>query len=197
MVASEAVHARMRRVWGEVSARFAAYELVVPGSASFICQAEACEAQCCRAFSVNLGDAEMERFGKESGKTPIEFLECEDGKPIALPLAQPYLLARAGGRCKQLGTDLACGEYAGRPNACRLYPHFVIFVDPETARPVYAELEGMERSFRAALESGSAEPYAALLLRHTDCPGFTGPAMSEPDWRRLFEATYQLQYAAG
>ncbi len=196
MVASAALHARMEKAWGEVSARFSAYELVLPGSPAFVCQAEACQAQCCRAFSVNLGDAEVERLARENGTAPIEFLECEDGKPIALPLAQPYLLARAEGRCKQLGADLLCGAYAGRPNACRLYPYFVIFVDPGTARPVYAELEGMEPSFQAALGSDTVGPYEALLLGHTDCPGFTGPAMSEREWRQLMEETYRLQFGA-
>ena len=196
MVASAAVHAHMRRAWAEIAPRFSAYELVLPGSSAFICQAADCGARCCRAFSVNLGEAEAERFSRTSGLQRAEFLECEDGRPIALPLAQPYLLARAGGGCKQLGADLGCAQYEGRPNACRLYPHFIIFVEPETARPVYGELEGMERSFLAVL-GGDAGPYAALLLRHVDCPGFTGPPMTGGQWQELFEETYLLQYAPG
>jgi Fe-S-cluster containining protein len=196
MVPLAAVYARMRTVWTGVAQRFSGYQLVLPGSEQFICRAEHCGAQCCRAFSVNLGQADAERFAQASGLQLAEFLECEDGKPIALPLAQPYLLARADGRCRQLGADLSCGQYEGRPNACRLYPHFIIFVDPVTAKPVYAEMEGMELSFSAALGSDTAGPYAALLLRHTDCPGFTGLPMSEPGWKQLFEDTHRLQYGA-
>jgi len=35
-----------------------------------------------------------------------------------------------------------------------------------------------------------------LLLGHIECPGFTGPPISEPQWRALFDSTCQLQYPA-
>lgn len=184
----------MRSVWELVAERFSAYQLTLPGSPTFICQPHTCDAQCCRRFSVNLGEAEVDRFAKASGLQLIEFLECEEGKPIALPIAQPYLLARGDGACKQLGSDLGCGQYQGRPNACRLYPHFILFIDPETARPVHGDEPGMSRSYAAALAGEEPAPYVPLLLRHVDCPGFTGAPMSDADWAALFADTYLLQY---
>lgn len=131
---------------------------------------------------------------RTSGLQPIQFLESEDGEPITLPLAQPYLLKRAGNGCAQLQDDLGCGQYESRPNACHLYPHFVIFVDPQTARPIHLELPAMRDALAAALNGGGGSAPIALLLRHTECPGFTGPAMSEDDWRALFAQTFELQF---
>ncbi len=198
MVAPAASYALMETVWKRVSARFSAYQLALPGSSRFICQASACGAQCCRAFSVNLGEQEVRRFSAASGLSAAEFLECEEGEPIVLPLAQPYVLARENGQCRQLGGDLGCGNYAGRPNACRLYPHFIIFIDRESMRPVHGDLAGIRRSFEAAQsrDDPTCAPYVALLLRHVDCPGFTGAPMSEAEWQELFAETFALQYEA-
>lgn len=182
--------AGMQRTWDGIKERYQAYGLALPGSARFICQAELCDAHCCRAFSVTLGEAEASRMERESGLQPVQFLECEDGKPIALPLAQPFLLARSDNRCRMLGDDLACTQYHGRPNACRLYPHFVVFIDEAASRPVTADLDGIVRSF----ESPSEGPYVPLLLRHVECPGFTGAPMARTEWETLFRDTYQLQY---
>lgn len=195
MVASPPLYARMRTVWDLVAPRFLAYQLVLPGTPAFHCDPLLCDAQCCRLFSVNLGDREVQRFAREHRVAPIDFLECEDGKPIALPLAQPYVLARENGACKQLARPaLSCTTYEGRPNACRLYPHFVVFVDPATARPVHGDLEGMLASF-AALPDAEPAPYVPLLLRHTDCPGSTGAPMDAHAWWNLTSDTFRLQYA--
>lgn len=183
----------MASAWELIAARYAAYALGLPGSSRFECQAELCQAHCCRAFSVNLGDAEVARMERESGLQPLHFLECEDGEPLRLPMAQPYLLARAQNGCRLLGEDLGCTEYHGRPDACRLYPHFVVFVDPANGRPVTADLREMAASFAAALEGGEGR-YVPLLLRHIECPGFTGPPMAHREWEALLRATYQLQY---
>ncbi len=184
----------MHSVWESVAERFTAYTLALPTSPAFICQPQVCDAQCCRRFSVNLGDTEAQRFAKASGLQWSDFLECEDGKPIALPIAQPYLLARSGGACKQLRPDLGCGQYEGRPNACRLYPHFILFIDPVSARPVHGDEPGMARSFSTAMAGAEPAPYVPLLLRHVDCPGFTGAPMGETEWARLFTETRLLQY---
>jgi hypothetical protein len=186
----------MRTVWESVAGRYLAYRLALPGSETFICQAELCDAYCCRAYSVELGEAEVERMARASGLQPVTFLESEGGEPIRLPLARPFLLRREENRCAQLRTDLGCGQYDGRPNACRLYPHFVLVFDPDSRRPVHSD----EDAIRAAVEasvSGSDSKCVALLLRHIECPGFTGPPMKERDWRELFEETYRLQYAGG
>jgi Fe-S-cluster containining protein len=183
---------RMRRTWEAIAARYQAYHLALPGSARFICQAELCDAHCCRAFSVNLGDAEVARMQRDSGLELVEFLECEDGAPITLPLAQPYLLGRGDNRCRLLAENLSCTQYHGRPNACRLYPHFVVFIDPIANRPVTADLEAIGQSFAQA-----AGPLVPLLLRHVECPGFTGPPMEAPEWEALLRDTYALQYHAG
>ncbi|MEO9255803.1 MAG: YkgJ family cysteine cluster protein [Tepidiformaceae bacterium] len=184
---------RMQSTWESLSARYEAYQLALPGSPQFICQPQVCNAHCCRAFSVNLGDGEVERMQRSSGLQPIQFLESENGELITLPLAQPFLLKRAGNHCAQLRDDLGCGQYEGRPNACHLYPHFVIFVDPGTARPVHLELPAMQEAVASAI-SGEGDSHIALLLRHTECPGFTGPAMSLGEWRTLFTQTFALQF---
>ncbi len=132
-----------------------------------------------------------------SALPPVAFLESEHGAPIHLPLAQPFLLKRSNNHCALLRDDLACGQYEGRPNACRLYPHFVLFIDPSTRRPLHADLDVMTASFEATLAGATPTADARcvpLLLRHIECPGFTGPPMSTEDWRSLFAETFRLQY---
>ena len=184
---------QMNSAWASVVQRLGAYTLALPGCATFICQPETCDAHCCRAFSVNLGEQEVARMQAASGRQPVTFLESEDGKPITLPMAQPYLLKRAENHCAQLSPNLTCGEYEGRPNACRLYPHFVIFVDEQTGRPVSGDPSGMLRSIQPLLTGRPFHPYVPLLVRHIECPGFTGPPMDETAWRTLFAETARLQ----
>lgn len=179
--------------WERVRQRFGAYSLVMPGSPSFICQPTVCTAHCCHAFSVSMGESEAERMTRETGMQRVRFLELEDGEPISLPLAQPYLLAREGGHCRFLGADLGCTVYSGRPNACRLYPHFVVFFDPGAGKmttPQPAEA----RTAVETLLSGEPPPFVPLLLGHVECPGFIGEPLSEAAWRSLLAATCQLQY---
>lgn len=185
---------RMRAAWAALAPRFTAYELVLPGSPAFICKAERCESHCCRIYSVSLGDRELARLSKWSGLAPVELVESENGSPIALPLAQPYLLARGNGQCALLAEDLRCGQYHGRPEACRLYPHFVVCLDEATGRPVHADTDAMAASLAAVLTGREPEPYVPLLLRHLECPGFTGPGISEDSWLDLFGETFRLQY---
>lgn len=184
--------ARLRETWKKIEARYEAYALLLPGAPSFICQPRACDAHCCRKFSVSLGERERERMERLMSFSPAEFLECEDGRPIELPLARPYILRRAGNGCALLGTDLACTGYAGRPDACRQYPHQVVFVDTAgnpLRRPGPAAAESVNRLAKGQ-EPGDA---IALLLRHVECPGFTGPALSPGDWGALLVATFRLQ----
>ena len=184
----------LKSAWDHVASRYAAYELVLPGSATFVCQAELCDAYCCRAYTVNLGEAEVQRMARESRLEPSRFLEYYDGLPLALPMAQPFLLRREENRCALLGDDLRCGQYHGRPDACRLYPHFLVFIDQATWKPVYSDTGGFERSVAAFVE-GREDALVPLLLRHVECPGFTGPPIAEEAWWELFESTRALQYA--
>jgi Fe-S-cluster containining protein len=184
----------MRNAWARVSARFEAYRLVMPGSPRFICQPEVCTAYCCHAYSVSLGDAEVARFRHFEGLEPVEFLELdEDSKPIMLPMAEPYVLARQDNHCKMLSPELGCSAYHGRPNACRLYPHFVVFWDTVEHRAVTIPTDETAAAFDWARD-GHPPPLLPMLLGHAECPGFTGEPLSEEDWRDLFESTYQLQY---
>jgi Fe-S-cluster containining protein len=185
----------MRAVWEGVAERYLAYRLALPGDATFVCQAELCDAYCCRSYSVGLGDAEVARMQRISGLQPVEFLESEEGEPIRLPLAQPFLLRRRENRCAQLRADLSCEQYEGRPNACRLYPHFVLVFDPKSERPVHADEDAIRAAVTASM-TGAEAACVALLLRHIECPGFTGPPMTDAAWQRLFEETYRLQYSA-
>ncbi len=161
--------------------RYPAYSLVVPGDPSFVCQASSCEALCCHRFSVPVSEAGAGRMERSSGLPRRAFLECEDGVPIALPMVEPYLLRRSDGHCSLLRADMACGQYEGRPDACRLYPHQVLFLD-STGMP------------QETLPRGEAEP---LLIRHNDCPGFTGPPLTPDEHHATLRATATMQYGPG
>ncbi|MBI5946693.1 MAG: YkgJ family cysteine cluster protein [Chloroflexi bacterium] len=184
---------RLVAAWQRVESRYRAYGLLLPGQPSFICQPQACDAHCCRSFSVSLGDHEVQRMQATAGLSPVEFLESEEGEPIALPLARPYLLARVENRCALLSPDLACGRYEGRPDACRLYPHQVLVVDETTGRPSAtasgAPVAAVDQFLRG--EPGGTLP---LLLRHLECPGFTGPPLTAAAWAVLLRNTCELQY---
>lgn len=192
-VTTQATFGHVAGAWERVRERFGAYSLVLPGTPSFICQANLCTAHCCHAFSVNLGEAEADRMARETGMRRVQFLELDEGEPIALPLAQPFLLAREGGHCRFLGPELGCTVYSGRPNACRLYPHFVVFVDAGTGKVTTPAPADARRAVDALLAGQAASP-VPLLLGHVECPGFTGDPLSEVAWRDLLAATYQLQY---
>lgn len=184
----------MNEAWGELEERLAAYRLVLPGTPSFVCQPNVCTAHCCHAFSVNMGDAEAARMTRETGMQMVQFVELDDGEPVTLPMAQPYLLARQEGHCRFLGEDLGCTVYTGRPNACRLYPHFVVFWDAVARRPLFAGKPEFAAAVEATLAGEETSPLP-LLLGHSECPGFTGPPLGEPEWRALFGETYHLQFA--
>ena len=133
-------------------------------------------------------------MARESKLEPSRFLEYYDGLPLALPMVQPFLLRREENRCALLGDDLRCGQYHGRPDACRLYPHFLVFIDQAAWKPVYADTGGFDRAVAAFVE-GREDALVPLLLRHVECPGFTGPPVSVQAWWELFESTRALQYA--
>ena len=181
----------MRGAWSVISPDLSGYDLVLPGSPSFVCRAEACSAHCCKAFSVSVGDREVERMAAESGLQPVEFLELEGGEPITLPLAKPMLLARAEGNCALLGDDLRCTQYHARPDACRLYPHFVIGFDPATAGARWGAADEVWEAARAFVAGGYME-LMPLLVRHMECPGFTGPPLGEEARALLLESTARL-----
>ena len=192
-VVSNVVYGAMEDAWKELEGRLAAYRLVVPGTPTFICQPEVCTAHCCHAFSVNMGEGEAARMTRETGMQMVEFVELDDGEPVTLPMAQPYLLARAEGQCRFLGEDLGCTVYPGRPNACRLYPHFVVFWDAEERRPLFAGKPEFAGAVEAVL-AGNANSPLPLLLGHSECPGFTGPPLEESAWKSLLAETYHLQF---
>jgi hypothetical protein len=187
----------MQRTWAGVAGRYEAYQLVIPGVPGFICQPDVCTARCCHVFSVAVSDSDVGRMTRESRMQPMQFLESEDGSPIRLPLAHPYLLARQENHCRMLGSDLGCTQYHGRPDACRLYPHFVVFIDPATGRPVHDPPESATATVEAVAAGGYAAGLVPLLLRHFECPGFTGPPMSFTDWNRLLLDTFRMQYSKG
>lgn len=189
--------ALMEAAWSSIRDRFAAYELVVPGVPAFRCQPSLCNAHCCRAFSVAMDEADAERMQSESGLVRPSFLETDDGELLTLPLAHPYLLQRREGACMFLdGEDLGCEQYTGRPNACRLYPHFLLWWDSSAARVVQpADVDG--RAAIVAAAGGEAGALVPLLVRHVECPGFTEGPLSTAAWRDLLQSTFRLQYPGG
>lgn len=185
----------MTDAWEKMSERFAAYSLVIPGTTAFRCLASECTEHCCNRYTVNLSAHDVDRVVRVSGLAPRAFLECEDGEPLALPLAQPYILARAGGTCVFLAGDMSCGHYEGRPNACRMYPHFVLFVDRETGKPTYGDTTAIARSFADWLAGGEAS-LVPVLMRHRACPGFEGARkLGTDEWLEILRGTARIQYA--
>lgn len=194
--AKERTLAAQQRAWKAVESRFSGYALLMPGDPQFVCLATDCPAHCCRKYSVSLGADEVDRMVRASGLQPVYFLESEDGEPISLPLAQPFLLAREDGACKLLGDQMLCGQYEGRPDACRQYPHHVLFIDTEEEKPVYGDLQRMAEAMAWFGEDDSSEPSCVpILVRHLDCPGFDGVPLAEADWLELIHETTHLQYA--
>ena len=190
----EAMQPVIGAAWAVLAPRWEAYRLVSTGDPSFICQPHDCDAHCCRKFTVSLGQAEVDRLQRSSELLPAEFLEVENGRPVTLPLANPYVLARRGNGCALLGDDLSCTQYHARPGACRLYPHFVVAFDTAAGRPARVPDMGLSELV-ANLLSGRAETVVPLLLRHVECPGFTGPPLSDEAWAELFRATAAMQSA--
>ncbi|MBN9494417.1 YkgJ family cysteine cluster protein [bacterium] len=186
----------MADTWQTISSRYAAYTLAMPGAATFRCQPELCDAHCCRAFTVNLGESEVSRMAASSGLPASRFLESSHGEPLALPLAQPYILARRHNRCALLGPSLTCSQYEGRPNACRLYPHFMIFFDRVSGRPVHGHTGAVRESIDALRTGHEFGALVPMLVRHVECPGFTGEPMTAGEWLALVTQTYALQFPA-
>ncbi len=185
----------MASAWQIMAQRFPAYELVVPGTTAFECLVAACTEHCCNRYTVNLSERDVDRVASYSGLSPRDFLECEDGEPLALPLAQPYVLARSHNTCLFLGEDMACQQYLGRPNACRLYPHFVLFVDGDTGDPTYGDMPAIEHGFRRSLR-GQSSHLVPILMRHRACPGFAGDRLlPEVEWLTILRETARIQYA--
>ncbi len=184
-----AAAAALRELWTRVEARYGSYRLVLPGEPRFICQPRECDAYCCRAFNVALREDEAERLRAASRLDPARFLESEDGEPIALPLATPFVLGRRDGRCVFLDADLACEQYEARPGPCRSYPHQVVFLDAASGRPARPSPEAARRAVEAVIAGRPAAGATPLLLRHDQCPGFTGPPTTEAEWAALLRET--------
>ena len=181
----------MESAWAAVSNRYEGYRLVLPGELSFLCQPDLCEAHCFRAFHVALGEEEVERLAVVE---PVSrFLEHEDGEPVNLPLARPFVLARQGGQCIFLSEELSCQGYQARPDACRLYPHQVVFVQAEVGRPSRPPINEALRALNALISGEYPGPLVPLLLRHVECPGFTGRPMTADEWAEVLSDTYALQ----
>ena len=186
----------LKAAWASVAARHAGYRLTLPGDAGFICQPRACDAHCCRAFHVAVNGAETARLTAAGAGPPSRFLESEDGEPLELPLARPFVLARRGGGCVFLDRDLACERYGARPAACRLYPHQVIFVDRARGRLARLTAEAERRAVADAIAGRAGLAATPLLLRHGECPGFTGPPLPADDWAALLRETHALALEA-
>ena len=180
----------LEALWASVRGRYGSYRLVLPGDPSFICQPHECDAYCCRAFNVSVGAREAERLRESSGLPASRFLESEEGEPIALPLAAPFVLGRREGHCVFLSAELTCEQYEARPHPCRSYPHQVVFVDVASGKPAQPSPEAGRRAVEAAAAGRLEEGPAPLLLRHDQCPGFTGPPSTEGAWGDLLRETY-------
>ncbi|MEZ4492298.1 MAG: hypothetical protein R3C29_03160 [Dehalococcoidia bacterium] len=122
---------------------------------------------------------------------PCNSLESEAGTPIT-PAACEALPPAPGRKPLRHASlpDLGCSVYSGRPDACRQYLYQVLFASVEggIARPSRDEA-------LALLASDSGAGPVALLVRHIECPGFTGEPLSSADWRTLRQSTLALQFA--
>ena len=183
--------AALESAWARVRERYGSHRLVLPGEPSFRCRPHACDASCCRAFNVALDGGEAERLRTATRWPASRFLECEDGEPIALPLAKPFVLGRRDGRCLFLEPDLTCAQYEARPDACRSYPHQVAFVEGTSGRPVQPSAEAGRRAVEAVIAGQTPPGPLPLLLRHEPCPGFEGPPSTAEAWAALLRETYR------
>lgn len=191
---TEVRFASLVHAWNTVAPKYEAYKLVLPGDPSFLCQPQECDAYCCRTFSVSLGDREVARFERESGLKRASFLELEGDEPIALPLAQPYLLARTDGCCSMLGGDLSCTRYGARPDACRLFPYQLLFIERREHRNVRPSEAERSTAVAAMLRGAADGGLAAFLVGHAECPGFTEAPLSRADWGGLVRRIHGLQF---
>ena len=83
-----------------------------PGSPSFRCLADECDAMCCRSpYRVDLGEDEVVRLAGE-----LDVAEVLDER------ASMVLMCQSNEACVLLGDDLRCGAYEVRPDGCRMYP---------------------------------------------------------------------------
>ena len=187
----------LQAAWARVEGRYGSYRLVLPGEPGFICQPHSCDAYCCRAFNVAVDEGEVERLRTASRLPASRFLESEDGEVLALPLATPFVLGREEGHCVFLSEELSCEQYDARPSACRSYPHQVVFVDSASGRAAQPPAEAGRRAVEAVVAGRSVEGALPLLLRHDQCPGFTGPPSTEEAWAGLFRETYARSVGGG
>ncbi|MFQ5380283.1 MAG: YkgJ family cysteine cluster protein [Dehalococcoidia bacterium] len=158
-----------------VRRRYPAYAAVLPGDPSFICVPDDCGSRCCRTLTVPVGERDVLRIERRAGLSPETFLECERGEPVALPLRDPYVLARRGPACTLLKRDGSCRIYDSRPAACRSYPFDAAVRSDDASEELLPE--GGTRRIRGPL----------VLLRHLECPGFIGEPLRGEAWETLLE----------
>ena len=161
--------------------------LVHPGTPSFRCQPQACDALCCRSpYRVDPSEQEVDILIRR-GEDPAAFLE--EGGVIPL-LTQPR------GACSFLGDDLACGVYEGRPEGCVQYPYLLLFVPREGAPLVTARgpSEELDTAIEAAAGGSPQESgHVPLLLRDLACPGFTEEPLTFEQYADLLRNLRRLE----
>ncbi|HJP41344.1 MAG TPA: YkgJ family cysteine cluster protein [Dehalococcoidia bacterium] len=176
--------------WQQLQEHFPRYALVLPGDKDFVCQPEQCGASCCRNTNVAIRESDRSRLEHHSGLPSQEFLECENGKLLTLPLAFPYFLSRRDGGCTLLGSANLCSQYPGRPDPCRAYPYAVLLIDSSTGWPARLTSSAVGESLNGVHpELLGLHP---LLVRHVDCPGFTEDRISAEDWESIIWETAEL-----
>lgn len=181
--------------------------LMGPGSTSFRCQPDVCDALCCGAPYL-AGTSERDVAGlREAGEETIHFLDIDPGELTELfdqgqRWSQIVTLRQESGRCVFLQDERRCGVYDQRPDGCALYPYRIVFVPLEGERIAVTidSVEAMDRSVRIALGwaglggvAPDGEPaYVPLVLRDMACPGFTEAPMSSDDYAALLERIWEL-----
>ena len=177
--------------------------LVTPRSNAFICQPNLCDSMCCRApytASISIWDIEaLEReehdaaqflaAGSSSAPHPATVLgdrpshKQEERRSSLWWLDQP-----SNERCTFLEIDGGCAVYDARPNGCSQYPHTLLFAPVNSPKLVarHSDIEPLDLAVRiAAGVTDGAAVYVPLIVRDTACPGFTGPPIGRPAYRRL------------
>ena len=96
--------------------------VVRPGTPSFRCLADECDAMCCRSpYRVDLGEDEVNRLAGE-----LDVSEALEER------ASMVLLLQIDGTCALLTDDRRCSAYEVRPTGCRAYP---FRLERESGRP--------------------------------------------------------------
>lgn len=174
--------------------------LIGPGSPSFRCVPDTCDAMCCRSpYLAGMSERDVALLN-QAGHQTLDFLDIDpsdlqDLLGQGLRWSQIITLRHEDDSCVFLQDGRSCGVYANRPDGCMLYPYRFVFV-PREGDQIATHVDGVElldRSVRIALGWESGEPdFIPLMLRDMSCPGFTEDPLDPSGYHDLLESLWAV-----